>query len=58
MRKKIDLYLENLYLIKGMLEDDPIALSAIEELIEKVEHCKKRSNIELILTIITIILFI
>ena len=58
MRKKIDLYLENLYLIKGMLEDDPIALSAIEELIDKVEHCKKRSNIELILTIITIILFI
>lgn len=58
MKKKINLYLENLYLIKGMLEDDPIALSAIEELIEKAEHYKKRSNIELILTIITIILFI
>ena len=58
MRKKIDLYLENLYLIKDMFEDDPIALSAIEELIEKAEHYKKRSNIELILTIITILLFI
>ena len=50
MKKKIDLYLENLYLIKNMFEDDPIALPAIEELIEKAEHCKKRSNIELILT--------
>ncbi len=39
--KKIDLYLENLYLIKNMFEDDPIALPAIEELIEKAEHCKK-----------------
>lgn len=58
MKKKIDLYLENLYLIKNMFEDDPIALSAIEELIEKAEHCKKRSNIELILTAITIMLFI
>lgn len=42
MRKKIDLYLENLYLIKNMFEDDPIALPAIEELIEKAEHCKKK----------------
>lgn len=58
MKKKINLYLENLYLIKGMLEDDSIALSAIEELIEKVEHCKKRLNIELILTAIIIIFFI
>lgn len=58
MKKKIDLYLENLYLIKNMFEDDPIALPAIEELIEKAEHCKKRSNIELILTAITIMLFI
>ena len=55
MKKKIDLYLENLYLIKNMFEDDPIALPAIEELIEKAEHCKKRSNIELILTAIIII---
>ena len=58
MKKKIDLYLENLYLIKNMFEDDPIALPAIEELIEKAEHCKKRSNIELILTAIIIIFFI
>lgn len=58
MKKKIDLYLENLYLIKDMFEDDPIALPAIEELIEKAEHCKKRSNIELILTAIIIIFFI
>ena len=43
MKKKIDLYLENLYLIKNMFEDDPIALPAIEELIEKAEHCKKIS---------------
>ena len=58
MKKKIDLYLENLYLIKNMFEDDPIALPAIEELIEKAEQCKKRSNIELILTAIIIIFFI
>ena len=43
MKKKIDLYLENLYLIKNMFEDDPIALPAIEELIEKA-YCKKNSD--------------
>lgn len=58
MKKKIDLYLEKLYLIKDMFEDDPIALSAIKELISKVEIIKKRLNLDFILTAIIIIFFI
>ena len=58
MRKKIDLYLENLYFIKDMLEDEPIALPAIKELIGKVEIIKKRLNLDFILTAISIVVFI